>query len=657
MAGDLFGIGTSALDAFQRALATTGHNISNVNTDSYSRQRVEFENRPGQAFSNGFIGAGVDASTVRRQFDQFVQENLVQGTSSYNQQQTLFDLASQVDSLLADPDTGLASGLQNFFNNVQELADDPTSTAARQLVLTEGETLVNRFNYLYDRFEQLRSTANNQMLTVVNEINGLSESIADVNKAIVDAYAAGGGQPPNDLLDKRDALITDLAELVSVQTFEQDNGAKNVFIGNGQALVINADTYRISAEPLGPDLNEINIGATSGGTTVDITDFITGGKLGGLLQYRDTVLDPAQNAVGRVAMGLSTVFNEQHERGMDLDGDLGQAFFTEPTATVFPDSANVSTATVSIADVSQLTIEDYNLRYDGATWNLTRISDGQPVPMTGTGTAADPFVVDGMEIVIGGGAPAAGEEYVIRPSRMGGRMIDTNLTNVRDVAAASPVLAQSDIANTGSGIVTPGEVVDITNAAFQTTAGALTPPIRVEFLGANSYQVVNATTSGVIEGPIAYDPTQGADVFPTPGAYDPGYRVRIEGAPAAGDVFSVDYNTGGVGDNRNALALAQLQNSKTLGAGASGVPSATFGGAYNELVSDVGTTTRSAEIASNAQQGLLEQATSRREAISGVNLDEEAANLLRFQQAYQAAAQMISVANQNFQTLIAAVGR
>jgi flagellar hook-associated protein 1 FlgK len=409
-----------------------------------------------------------------------------------------------------------------------------------------------------------------------------------------------------------------------------------VFIGNGQALVINADARQLTAEPLGPDLNELNIGVTNGAGVIDITDFISGGKLGGILQYRDTVLDPAQNSIGRVAVGIATVFNEQHQKGMDLDGDLGQAFFVEPTATVFPAAGNASTAAVTIADVGQLTTEDYNLRYDGANWNLTRVSDGQPVAMTGTGTGADPFVVDGMEIVIGGGAPVAGEEFVIRPTRAAGRLIDTNLTSVRDIAAAYPVIGQADIANTGSAVISGFEILDATNPNLRNT-------VSIDFDSPTTYQINGAGPS------IPY--TSGADIDIN------GWRVQITGTPSAGDSFVFSDNTGGVGDNRNALALAELQNTKTLGAGAGGVPTATFGGAYNELVSDVGTTTRSADIATGAQKGLLDQAVSRRESISGVNLDEEAANLLRFQQAYQAAAQVISIANQNFQTLIQAVGR
>ncbi|MBD3619599.1 MAG: flagellar hook-associated protein FlgK [Chromatiales bacterium] len=631
---DLFGIGTSALSAFQRALATTGHNISNVNTDSYSRQRVELINRPGNAAGNGFIGTGVDSSTVRRMFDQFVQQNLVQGHSAYEQQQMLYSMASQVDSLLADPDTGLSTGLQNFFGTLHELADDPTSTAARQLVLTEGETLANRFNYLYDQLEQLRSRANNQIRTTVDEINGIAASIADVNRTIGDAYAAGGGQPPNDLLDKRDALVTQLAKLVSVQTFEQDNGALNVFIGNGQALVVNAEARQLGAGPLGPDINQLDIGVASGGATIDITDFISGGRLGGLLEYRDSVLDPTENAIGRVAIGLASVFNEQHQKGMDLDGDLGQAFFTVPTATVLPDTGNGSTLNVTIADVSRLTTDDYELRFDGANWNLTRQSDGQPVAMTGTGTAADPFLVDGLAMEVGG-APAAGDVYVIRPTRAGARQLDTLLTNVRDIAAAYPVQGQADIGNTGSATIDGFEILDATDPNLR-TAVTLT---------------YDAGTGEFSDGTNTYPYTSGGNIDIN------GWRVRITGTPQDGDVFSFTDNTGGVGDNRNALALVALQNTNTLGANATGTPSASFGEAYNELVSDVGTRTRSAEIASNAQKGLLDQAQSRREAVSGVNLDEEAANLLRFQQAYQAAAQIISIANQNFQTLITAVGR
>ena len=213
---------------------------------------------------------------------------------------------------------------------------------------------------------------------------------------------------------------------------------------------------------------------------------------------------------------------------------------------------------------------------------------------------------------------------------------------------ASPVRTDALLANTGSGQISAGVVVDTTTPEFTTTAGQLTPPLRIEFLSASSYQVVNSTTSAVIEGPIAFTPGNTNTVFPTPGSYDPGYRIDLSGSPAAGDVFTVDYNTGGVGDNRNALLLAGIQNAKILNNGATSLQ-----GNYSALIANVGSKTHQADIGQEAGKVLLAQAQDRRDSISAVNLDEEAANLLRFEQAYQAAAQIVSIARSVFNELMA----
>jgi flagellar hook-associated protein 1 FlgK len=271
------------------------------------------------------------------------------------------------------------------------------------------------------------------------------------------------------------------------------------------------------------------------------------------------------------------------------------------------------------------------------------------VPMSGTGTAVDPFVAEGISIVIGGGA-AAGDNYVIRPTRPGAAGLEVAITSTRDIAAAAPVRTEVSAANTGTGAISAGVVTDIDNAAFQATPGQLTPPVLIRFTSAATYDVLDAGTMGVIDSGT-YDPAQGEDIFPTENlAVDYGYRVRITGNPAAGDEFTVDFNTGGVGDNRNALLLGSLQNEMTLNGGTT-----TFTGAYGQLVADVGIKTKQGEISSVAQGRLLQQAEGAREAVSGVNLDEEAANMVRFQQAYQAAAQVIAAADQVFQTLIDAV--
>jgi len=549
MAVGLLGTAASGLLAFQRAISVTGHNISNANTEGYSRQRVELGTRPPGFTGQGFIGNGVKIESIERVFDNFVAERLRNTTSSSARYDTLAMMSGRISNLLGDNQAGLGTGLESFFNAVQAVADDPSSIPARQLLLTEGESLVARFQNLDAQLDSMRDEINGGLSSIVAEINDLSSSIAEANRNIVDATSQGGGAAPNDLLDKRDMLINRLSELVSVRTFEQENGALNVFVGSGQSLVTGFLSSQLQATPNEFDNRYLEMAVTGAGISTVITDNLTGGRLGAMLEFRDQTLDSAQNALGRIAITLGVEFNRQHNVGMDLEGTPGSDFFavTTPLVAANPNNAGAATVTASFdgANVDTLTTEDYVLAFDGSAWSLRRTSDGQPVSMSGTG----PFLADGVQINIAGGA-AAGDRFLIRPTRSGSSDMATLISNPREIAAA---------------------------------------------------------------------------------------------APAAGPA---------PGDNSNALLLANLQTAHSMENSTTH-----FQGAYAQLVGELGTQTRSAQINADAQAALLSQAHESRDAASGVNLDEEAANLLRFQQAYQALAQVISVSDSTFQTLLDAVRR
>lgn len=627
---DLFGIGTSALQAFQRALSTTGHNIANVNTAGFSRQSVEFSTLPPEYAGLGFLGTGAKISSVQRNYDRFVVEQVRTSQSSVTQQQTLFELSAQIDNLLGDPATSLSTGLQSFFNSVQGVADDPTSTAARQVMLTEGETLSERFHHLYQGLEDSRERTNVQIRTTVAEVNSLATNIAELNEDITNALGQSGGQPPNDLLDQRDVLIEELAQRISVTTLAQDDGSLSVFVGSGQSLVLGNQTSTLTATPLGGDPGRLDIGVTVPGATIPITDLISGGELGGLFEFRNKVLDPSQSALGNVSIGLASVFNEQHRQGMDLGGVVGRDFFVLPQATAISGSGNAGPGPVTVGfdDVGQLTTDEYQLDFDGSVWNLRRISDGQTVAFeSGSGTAFDPYIVNGLSIVTDPSA-VAGDRYFIQPSRYGADQIQLALSDGRQIAAAAAHYTEAASANAGDAQVSAAQVLDPTDSNLLST-------VNIVFDDPSNYRV---------NGGVSLPYTSGADIDVN------GFRVQISGNSQAGDTFTVVSNSGGVGDNSNTLQLSGLQQSLSLRSG-----TASFDDAYSEIIADVGTRTAQAGINASVQQQLLEQAQATRESISGVNLDEEAANLLRFQQAYQAAAQMISVADDMFDTLINAV--
>ncbi|VAW54184.1 Flagellar hook-associated protein FlgK [hydrothermal vent metagenome] len=655
MASSLLGIGVSGLQVFQNSLNTIGNNITNVNTEGYSKQRVELSTREPQISGSGFIGSGVKAVSITRSFNAFIESNLRSSTSSAAEFDAFRALATQLDNVVADSDTGVANSIQRFFNAMQDVSDSPTSTAARDVLLNEAENLSGQFNQLASWFQSVRNQVNGEIKSNVTEINRLSTAIADLNEKIVLQEGRSGGQPANSLLDQRDVLIRDLSEVVSVTTLRQDDGSLNVLAGSGQVLVVGSRATTLETFIVAGDPNQLGIAIRgNGGTLVPITEQISGGKLGGTVNFRDRMLDPASNSLGLTAIGLSQYINEQQNAGMDLDGLLGNDFFEYGQPQVQTIAGASGNVLATFDDVSQLNNSDYRLQFSGGAWQLTRSGTNQAIAMTGTGTAGDPFIAEGVSLEITA-VPANGDSYIIRPTRNGAVDMGMVLANSRQIAAAAPIRSLSADANTGTGTISAGVVTDINNVAFQSTPGQLSPPVLIRFTATNSYDIydnTNPVAPVILEAGIAYNSATGGDVFPTPGGINNGYDLRITGAPVIGDEFSSEYNTGGVGDNRNSLLMAGLANSKILANG-----TASINDSYSSLVSDVGTSTKQAELSSLSSSRVLEQATSARESVSGVNLDEEAANLIRYQQAYQAAAQLISVANELFDVVLNSVRR
>ncbi|VAW73578.1 Flagellar hook-associated protein FlgK [hydrothermal vent metagenome] len=645
MAVGLLGTATSGLQAFQRAIAVTGNNISNVNTEGYSRQRVELGTRPPSFTGQGFMGNGVQIENITRMFDQFTIDRLRETTSTSAQYNTLFEFSSRVSNLLGDTDAGLSAGLEDFFSSIQDLADNPSSIPVRQLVLSGAESLVGRIQDLSQQLDSMRSEINSGLSTLVNEINSLSNSIADANRSILDATAQGGGQIPNDLLDKRDVLIGQLSELVSVRTFEQSDGSVNVFVGSGQSLVTGLLSSSLAITPNGFDVRRPEISIVNSSVTAEITDNLTGGRLGALLDFRNQTLNLADNALGRIAVTFSTEFNRQQNLGMDLDGQMGADMFSVSQPLTAVHSANTGTgnvvATFDTANIQDLTTNDYILGFDGAAWNLSRASDGQPISMTGAGTVASPFNADGLNFVVSG-APVAGDRFEIKPVRDGAPTMRLLLSDASDIAAASPVTLSE--ATNVNGLPTNGG-----NGTFrlQSVDGTFTPLVAgITFTYDAGAQQFNY--AGDATGSFAYNPaTDSGSSFTVAGI-----SFTVSGFPADTDSFVAAANTNGSGDNSNALLLAGLQSLRTMEGG-----NASFQQAYGQLISTLGTRTRSAEITADAQAALRSQAQESRDGLSGVNLDEEAADLIRFQQAYSAVAQVISVADSTFQTLLNAIGR
>ncbi len=539
----ILGTAVSGLKAFQRSLETTSHNIANVNTEGYSRQRVELATTPAQFRGGGYVGNGVDVANITRSYDQFVTNQLRSSSSAFGEMDQFHKLASQVDNILADETTGMASAMKSFFNAVNDVASDPSSSPARQVMISEAKLVSQQFNGINTKFSQISAGVNKNLELTVKDINTLASDIADLNKQIVaDINRTSGQRVPNDLLDERDLLIARVSEKVDVSVLDQADGSVSIFIGKGQPLVLanNSSTISLSGSEKDPNHLEVFIEGQNASRE------IAGGELKGLLRFRDEVLEPARLQLGMVATGLAVEINSLHKTGFDLDGNAGTALFSFGATEIETKKLGVAAGSVTASfqvSVANLSPSDYQLDYNGTDYTLTKLSDNSTTTFTAGGTTT----LSGPGFDISTTGMVSGSSFFLRPTYDAAKNINIVIDDPRKIAAS---------------------------------ASAATVP----------------------------------------------------------------------GDNEVALKLAGLENRSVLNSGTD-----TITDAYGQLISSVGSSTHSAQIGRAAQETLLNQAQGARENISGVNLDEEAANLIKFQNSYQAAAQAISVASSLFDTLIGAV--
>lgn len=567
MANGILGTAVSGLMAFQRSIETTSNNIANANTEGYSRQRVETVASLPEYSGGGYIGTGVQVSNITRSYDQFISAQLRSSTSAFGEMDSFKSYAAQIDNLLADPTTGMDPAMQSFFNSVNDVANDPSSIAAREVMLTEGASLTHRFGMISNRFDELKDQVNSDLKSMTQTANSYAVEIAALNKRIAtDIGRANGQQLPNDLLDQRDNFLNKLADLVDVSVIPQANGMVSVLMSNGLPLVMDAQaaTLGIKANDFDPTRLDVTYTDAKGQEQM-ITDRVKGGKIAGALRFRAEILDPAQQKLGAVAAAIAIDFNAIHAAGYDLDGTLGGAFFKftgTPEVPAIAASANLGTATITAAfsaNTADLNTSDYLLELNAGVYTLKRLSDDSSINLTNTAgvlTATSPDVLPGITLTITAGVMVAGDQFFIRPTYQAASNLAMNIEDPRKIAAAT-----------------------------------------------------NLDADGI---------------------------TLVAGAMP--------------GDNRNALNLAGLANSTGMFNG-----TASFQESYGQIVAKVGGLTHAANISADAQQSLLNRATEARENLAGVNLDEEAANLIKFQQSYQAAAQAISTASTLFDTLIGAV--
>jgi flagellar hook-associated protein 1 FlgK len=674
---DLLNIGLSGLAANKTSLAVTGHNITNVNTPGFSRQETVQATRIPQFSGAGYIGSGTTLVDVRRIYNEFLNTQVRSSTALNSDTQSYLGQINQLDSLLAGSTTGVNPGLQKVFAALQTAAEDPANIPARQLALSEAEGLAKRFNTVYDRLNEQNAFINKQLSAVTDQVNQLATSIAGYNEAI--AVAASNGQQPNDLLDAREEAVRKLSTFIGVTVVAQDDNSYNLFVGSGQPLVVGSTASRLEVVPGLSDPLRSEVQFVSGNSRQGITSLITGGEMGGLIRYREDVLDTTLNSVGRLALSVTDQVNRQLGQGLDLNGQFGNGLFRElndpeligqRSLARIGNSDTTANLNVLIEDTTQLTTSDYEVEFTSATdYTVRRVSDGTSFgPFDITVVPAAEF--DGVSLNVASGTFAAGDRFRVLPTRNAGESIRADMKRPEELAFAAPLKSQTSPANIGTGVISQPTLlteIDIYDPVAQTnleTSLRNAPPLRI-VMGAGGgatqgYDVVdingNVIDTGVIvpgqnnKITITVPATAGPPAVPVP--FD--YEVAISGRPQGGDNFSVSFNTNGVSDNRNALKLIDLQNRTTIGINplAPATTGSSFTDAYGDLVERVGTLTSQARVDGEATGAILKQATDNRDSISAVNLDEEAAKLIQFEQYYQASAQIIQVARSLFDTLI-----
>jgi flagellar hook-associated protein 1 FlgK len=625
-----YSVGVTALNTAQLGLTTTGHNISNVNTEGYHRQiAVQATNIP-IATGSGFIGQGVHVETVKRVYSQFLENQVQQAQTQSSYFNSYLGEINQIDNILADPTSGLSPALQDFFKAVNDVATNPQSVPSRQSMLSGASALISRFQTLDRRFTEIREGVNSQIASSVSSINSYAQQIAKLNEQIL-LQTGSTGQPPNDLLDQRDMLITNLSQLVRVTALRQDDGSLNIFIGNGQPLVIGQQAFTLSAVPSPEDPQRYEIGYKSGSNIMLLPQgSLSGGSLGGLLEFRSDSLDAAQNELGLIALTLAQTFNAQHRLGQDLNGSLGGDFFAGITPVVNASSSNNPASgmlAAVISDATQLNASDFRIEFDGVNYRVTDLAS-KTTKTVAPGDLAT--AIPGLTLT----APApvsAGDVFTVQPTRFAARDIALSATiNTSAIAAAAPIVVNAEAANTGSAKVVESGVTSVAGLPLGVT-------ITLTYDAASNQFVVAGAVPAVAN--ISYSAGSAMTIN--------GITLTFTGIPADGDVFTISNNINGVSDNRNALLLAELQTANTMAGGTT-----SYQGAYSQLVSNVGNKTAEVQVMALAEENVLTQAKNSQQALSGVNLDEEAANLMRYQQAYQAAGKMLQIATTLFDTLL-----
>lgn len=690
MSFDLLNLGKHTTLAHQRSLQITGNNIANVNTPGYIRERP--------VYNESGIGYGLDRMEVERMVDQFTQRQVRVDTSRAAFTSTYLDQANRIDNVFGRDEGSVATAIEKFFDLMQDTNNDPGSLTYRELLLTEGEGVAARMREMAEFMSSQYDQFNDRLELEVGRANNLIESISELNKEI-SSYTSTKKEEQgalNTLLNDRDEKLRELSEYVDIRVTEFGNGRQSINLATGQSLVMEDGTFNLIAmrgdpNPMRPELTTQTM---SGGKLVDIPVEVArlGGSLGGLVAYRDEVLEPSQFKLGQMAMGFADALNEQNRLGMDLDNELGVDFFdlsnTEITALPHLSSNTGTNQRVDVrldaGNAAELTAHRYEVRIapSGTEFQVVAldtngrmIGDDSDYPLESIPAAGD-WVGDlgiGMEFNFASGTFAAGDKFEVNFTQNAALNINVGLTRPEDVALAAPVRVAENFENSGGGEIKFEGMHSVENF-FDPINNELTDdaPVQIRYEGrvGSTHQLSIVDNDGntigyfegtnmdnVLDNAVQWDGTGAFPAMTGPQLYDfqPDYDVSLNGNPDVGDSFNIEYNTNGFADNTNSLEMSQLQREKTLRRNpiVEGEKNMmTFNEGYGRMVSDVGNKVSQARTSNEAANSLLEQSTSFFESVSGVSLDEEASNLLKYEQSYNAAARIITVSQTIFDTLL-----
>lgn len=678
----LLNIGMSGLASSQSSLMTTGNNIANADTAGYSRQQTVQGTKASNQFGNVFIGTGTTLADVRRVYNSFLDAQLRTATSLNSDVAAYQQQITPVDKLLSEAGTGMTGALTKFFASVQNLNAKPTDEASRQLLLSDTQALSDRFNSVSKQLNDQNNNINGNLATMAEEVTKLAGTVAQLNQKISELSTSGNGMP-NDLLDARNETVRRLSQFIKVDVSERGSSL-DLYLGSGQPLVMGNTSNSLEVVPGKNDPTRSMLQINRGSSTVDITNVTTGGEIGGLLRYRSEVLDPAMNELGRVALVVADQMNSQMAQGIDKNGEFGGNLFNDINSlrmigqrSIANTSNNAGSGNfdVTIKDSGKLSTSDYTVTFSSATDYSVKRSDGSDMGTFSTNNP--PPVIDGFSLKLNGTA-AVGDSFKITPTRNAAASIQTEMTDAKRLALAAPLKAElgagvKSSLSIGSqpSLVTP---IDNYNAAAKLeiqTALKNSGPVKVVFNapagGSQTYDYFDAKGVKMGSGSIVPGQTNtlnlsikmvdasGAPILDGAGVQKTfAVKMDVAGAPNAGDNMNISVNGAGSSDNRNGLALAGLQTKQTVDTG-SPSKGITLVDAYGKLIENVGAKASQAKLDSAANGVILANAKGARDSLSGVNLDDETGNLVKYQQYYTASSQIIKAAQTIFSTLISSL--